>query len=110
MDRCFFCFGMFYIYILYSLKGDRYYLGYSSDPWKRVEQHNENKKDKYTGIFGPWKLSAVFEVSEEKSEAVKIEKFIKRQKSRRLIELLINKDFVPEGSLAQLVRVPHVRG
>jgi putative endonuclease len=54
-------------------------------------------------------LKAVFEVGESRGEADRLEKFIKRQKSRRLIESLINPDFVPEGKLAQLVRVPHVR-
>jgi len=100
---------MFYIYIIYSAISDRFYVGYSQNPWHRLEQHLSNHKDKYTGRHSDWELKAVFEVGESRGEADKLEKFIKRQKSRRLIESLINPDFVPEGKLAQLVRVPHVR-
>ena len=54
-------------------------------------------------------MKAVFEVSTIKGEVDKIEKFIKRQKSRRLLEKLVSDDFVGTGILAQLVRVSHVR-
>jgi len=44
----------------------------------------------------------------KQSDAMKIEKFIKSQKNRKLIEKLIaGGEFT--GILAQLVRVPHVR-
>ncbi len=98
-----------YIYIIYSLSANIYYVGYSSDPWKRVIQHNENESDKYTGKYSNWELRAVFEVSEGPASAQKLEIFIKKQKSRVLIERLIDTEFKPEGVLAQLVRVPHVR-
>jgi len=39
---------------------------------------------------------------------MKIERFIKRQKSRRLLEKLISGE-IPDGKLAQLVRVPQLR-
>ena len=88
---------------------DRYYIGYSSDPWNRLGQHLNNSSDKYTGQTKDWKLSAVYKVSEIESEAIRMERFIKKQKSRNLIKQLCNPDFVPAGYLAQLVRVPHVR-
>ncbi len=97
-----------YIYIIYSLSANIYYVGYSSDPWKRVIQHNENESDKYTGKYSNWEIKAVFEVSEGIASAQKLEIFIKKQKSRVLIERLIDTEFKPEGVLAQLVRVPHV--
>jgi len=100
---------MFYLYILYSDSADKYYVGHSEDPWRRLEQHNHNEKDRFTGKYKPWRLLAVYQVSERKGDADKIEKFIKRQKSRKLIEKMIAPDFVPQGDLAQLVRVPHVR-
>jgi putative endonuclease len=99
----------FYIYIIYSADSNRYYLGYSSDPWKRLEQHLTNSADKYTGKSKDWKLSGVFQVSDLESEAIRVERFIKKQKSRKLIEQLCDPTFVPTGYLAQLVRVPHVR-
>ena len=100
---------MFYLYILFSSRANKYYVGHSQDPWKRLIQHNENSGAKFTGKYSGWDLVAVFEVSINRGDADKIEKFIKRQKSRILIEKLIQPDFVGKGVLAQLVRVPHVR-
>ena len=100
---------MFYIFIIYSDLTDKFYLGYSANPFIRLQQHIESKGDKYTGIASDWKLKAIFKVSSIEADAMKIEKFIKKQKSRKLIERLCDQDFVPEGKLAQLVRVPHVR-
>lgn len=98
----------FYVYILYSQSLDKYYVGFSSDPWKRLEQHLSNEKDKYTSKAQDWKLSVVFFVSENKSETLKVERYIKKQKSRKLIEKLVHPEFKPDGFLAQLVRVPHL--
>ncbi|MBL7788963.1 MAG: GIY-YIG nuclease family protein [Chitinophagales bacterium] len=100
---------MFYIYIIHSKTANKYYTGYSENPWERIQQHNENDLDKFTGKYDNWELAAVFKVSDNRGEAVLIEKFIKKQKSRKLIEKLVNPNYVPTDSLAQLVRVPHVR-
>ena len=99
----------YYIYILYSNSIDRYYVGYSSDPWLRVEQHLSNSTDKYTGKAKDWILKVVFEVSNSAGDALKIERFIKKQKSRNLILRLCDPEFIPTGVLDQLVRVPHFR-
>ena len=53
-------------------------------------------------------MKSVFEVENE-SVAIKIERFIKKQKSRNLIERLCQEDFIGGNILVQLVRVPHVR-
>ena len=99
----------YYIYILYSKDIDRYYVGYSQNPWIRFEQHLSNTSDKYTGKAKDWILNAVFEAAKTKGDALKIEIFIKKQKSRTLITHLCNLEFTPTGYLAQLIRVPHVR-
>ena len=101
---------MYFVYILYSNSADKYYIGYTNDYHQRVLDHNTQPYfNTYTSKYRPWVLSAVFECGVERSEAMKIEKFIKQQKSRRLIECLIDPSFVPSGALAQLVRVPDVR-
>ena len=100
---------MFYIYIIYSNTAEKFYVGHSENPWDRLIQHNENEGDKYTGKYQNWELKAVFQVSENRSDVLLIEKFIKRQKSKKLLLKLIEPDFVPTGDLAQLVRVPYVR-
>ena len=100
---------MFYIYLIQSASSGKFYTGYSSDPWKRLQEHNNERTDKYTGKYADWTLRAVFQVSDLREDAVKVERFIKKQKSRNLILKLIDPAFVPDGALAQLVRVPHLR-
>ena len=70
----------------------------------RLEQHLSNSTDKYTGKAKDWILKTVFEVSSSEGDAMKIERFIKKQKSRKLILQLCDPEFIPTGTLAQLVR------
>jgi len=86
-----------------------YYIGHSQDPWHRLYQHNTDDKNTFTSKHRPWHLVAVYKAGESRAEALKIEKWVKKQKSRTLIEKMIQHDFTPTDSLAQLVRVPHVR-
>ncbi|GAB1445895.1 MAG: GIY-YIG nuclease family protein [Cyclobacteriaceae bacterium] len=100
---------MYFIYILYSSNHDKYYVGYSNDPYRRLVEHNTAANLTFTSKYRPWKLAAVFNCGELESDAIRIEKFIKKQKSRKLLEKLCEVNFVPDGRLAQLVRVPHLR-
>jgi putative endonuclease len=99
---------MFFIYFLYSEKSGIYYVGHTEDYLRRFEQHNQTDRDTFTKKHRLWKLIAVFECGNQRNEALKIEKFIKKQKSRKLIEKIIAGDEM-NGLLAQLVRVPDVR-
>jgi putative endonuclease len=45
---------MFYIYIIYSSKLDRYYVGYTSDIEARLVQHNSGISS-YTSKANDWK-------------------------------------------------------
>ena len=60
----------------------------------RLEQHLSNSTDKYTGKAKDWILKTVFEVSNSEGDAMKIERFIKKQKSRNLILLLCDSEFI----------------
>ena len=100
---------MFYFYIIYSKTAGRFYIGHAADPWLKLMQHNTNSVEKYTGKNTDWELKAVFEVAYSKEEADQLEKFIKKQKSRKLVLKLIDPDFKPAGELNGLVRVSHVR-
>ena len=84
-------------------------MGYSNNPLRRLIEHNSKPFDTYTSKHRPWLLKVYFECSENESEAIQIERFIKKQKCRKLLEQLCNPDFAPSGVLAQLVRVPDVR-
>ena len=99
---------MYYLYILYSESSDRYYVGYSSEPFRRLIEHNTSPLSTYTSNHRPWTLKAIYNCGQIKSRAIQIEKFIKKQKSRRFIKRLISGEPLT-GILAQLVRIPHVR-
>ncbi|MEM8890302.1 MAG: GIY-YIG nuclease family protein, partial [Bacteroidota bacterium] len=77
----------FFIYILYSEGSDRYYVGYTHDVEARLNDHNSgdrsNQSTKYTFKHRPWKLKAAFKVASERGEVLKVERYIKRQKSRK---------------------------
>jgi putative endonuclease len=94
---------------LYSSSADKFYIGYSEDPWRRIKQHNNNESFKFTGKANDWELKAVFHAGKSRAETIRFERFIKSQKSKTLILKLIDPEFCPTGILAQLVRVPHVR-
>ncbi|MEL6193163.1 MAG: GIY-YIG nuclease family protein [Bacteroidota bacterium] len=99
----------YHIYILYSEKSDKYYVGQTYDVQKRLHDHNSgerpNQKSKYTFKHRPWVLKASFEVRGGRSNAMKVEQYIKRQKSRAFIEKLLEIKDDP-ASLAQLIGVP----
>ena len=79
----------FYTYILQSEKDGSFYIGSSSDPEERLLKHNRNHQG-YTARKQPWRL-VWKEVHDDKSSAIKREKFLKKQKSRSYLEDLISK-------------------
>jgi putative endonuclease len=82
--------AMFYIYIIYSIRSDKYYIGMTSDVARRIEEHNDpSRENKFTLKHMPWELKLFFEVSETRGEALIVERFLKNQKSRAFIERLI---------------------
>lgn len=82
---------MCHVYILYSESKDRYYVGYTCQKVEvRLSQHNDGwSRSTKSGI--PWKV-VYTETCESKSEAIKRENVIKRQKSRAFIERLIDSE------------------
>jgi len=92
---------MYYVYILYSSKIDKYYIGSFQNPWERLEKHNTSPFNTFSSKYRPWVLKAVFKAGETRGEAEKIEKFIKRQKSRNLLIKITQPNFHPQGKLAQ---------
>ena len=76
-----------YVYILYSTSRDRYYVGSASDIEQRLMRHNAGATPS-TKPGRPWKL-VYSEDFTTRSDALKREMQIKRQKSRIYIEQLI---------------------
>jgi putative endonuclease len=82
---------MFYIYIIYSISANRYYIGHTPDVYKRLGEHNNPQKNtKFTSKYLPWELVLYFVVSESRGEAILVERFIKNQKSREFIRRLVS--------------------
>jgi putative endonuclease len=96
------------VYILYSESSDIYYIGQTDDVEGRLSEHNSDGNNSFTSKHGPWRLVSSFETGNERGVAMKIEKFIKRQKSRKFIEKVIE-DPMAIRYIAQLVRVPRPR-
>src|SRR3989344_1921016 len=78
-----------FVYILKSSKHGRYYVGSTNDLERRLDEHFRGKS-KYTRDSGPYEL--IFSQSYlSLDDARKIERWIKSQKSRKLIEKIISK-------------------
>ena len=78
---------MYYVYILYSKQIDRYYVGQTDDIGKRVQSHLSGIS-KYTSIANDW-IEVHSEAFDTREGAIKRENEIKRKKSRKYIEWLI---------------------
>ena len=86
----FFFAAVFFIYILFSYSSGRYYIGHTPDVQKRLHEHNNPlRPDKYTAKHLPWTMRLSFKVSPLRGEAMIVERFIKKQKSKTFIENLI---------------------
>ena len=79
---------MYFVYILKSQKERTYYIGQTENIENRVNEHNRGKSA-YTRRKAPWDLVHVEEF-DTRSEAMKREHEIKKQKSRKYIENLIH--------------------
>jgi putative endonuclease len=81
-------FMMYRVYVIYSQKLDKYYVGYSGDSLEeRLRKHNTNHKG-FSGRVGDWTV-VYSEEYEMKQAAILREKQIKGSKSRKMIEKLI---------------------
>jgi putative endonuclease len=79
---------MFYVYILYSVTRNSYYIGYTGDDLKeRLRRHNSDHKG-FTGKTGDWAI-VYTEIFTTKKEAYQQERKIKAWKSRKMIESLV---------------------
>ena len=66
----------FIVYILYSEKFDKTYIGFTSSLIERFKSHNLLANSGYTIKYRPWVVSYV-EVFDTKTNAIKREKLLK---------------------------------
>lgn len=82
---------MYYVYILYSAKCDRYYIGYCADIEARLQRHNAGMVTA-TRNCRPYSIRG-FKLFGTETEARKEESRLKRQKSRKYIEWLLEENW-----------------
>ncbi len=74
----------YFVYILYSKKRSRYYVGQTNSIVDRLKSHNSGYvKSTKSGL--PWNLVLTFNV-ENRSEAMKLEKKIKKRGIKRFLD------------------------
>ncbi len=76
----------FYIYIIANETNSDLYKGFTENPVKRLEQHN-NKESKFTSNKQNWQLIGLFQF-DTKTEALVFEKKIKRWNKIALRKLI----------------------
>lgn len=72
---------MFTVYLLYSSKFNKIYIGYTSNLEERIKSHNELGTKGYTTKYRPWTIIHT-ETFEDKSTAMKREKELKSSRGR----------------------------
>ena len=75
---------MFTVYVLYSEKFRKKYIGYTGDLMERFKSHNRLSTESYTSRYRPWKVLHT-EVFETKEAAMKREKQLKGGQGRQWI-------------------------
>jgi putative endonuclease len=78
---------MFYVYLIQSEVDSSFYIGYTSNLELRIKQHNKGESI-YSRRKKPWKL-VYSEELENKTSALKREKFLKKQKNKDFYYQLI---------------------
>jgi len=78
---------MFYLYLIQSEVDSSFYIGYTSNLELRIKQHNKGEST-YSRRKKPWKL-VYSEELENKTSALKREKFLKKQKNKDFYYQLI---------------------
>jgi len=83
---------MFTVYVLYSIKFDQIYIGFTSDLHNRFLSHNELATKGHTIKYRPWVI-AYTEEYQTKTEAMKRENQLKTGTGRKFIWNLIHEKF-----------------
>jgi putative endonuclease len=103
----FFC--MYYFYILFSVTADKFYVGFTDDPDRRISDQNNSLHNTFTSKFHSWKCFALFECGDSKENAILLERAIKKQKVRKFLRTLIDPAKPLYVEFDQLVRVLHMQ-
>jgi len=80
---------VYFVYILYSVKTNKYYIGSTENVESRLKHHNSASTPSTKSGAPLWEIKLI-EVLTDRSAALKRELEIKKKKSRKYIEWLID--------------------
>ncbi len=84
---------MYYLYILRSSSYNKFYVGITDNPDRRLREHNQSLHNTFTSKYRPWELYYYFEVGEDLGKAMKVERKVKKQKNCSIYEKLKDEEF-----------------
>lgn len=84
------------VYVLYSSKFDKIYIGYTQNLIQRFHSHNYRSKKGWTKNFRPWEVIYT-ETFDNKTAALKREKQLKGGKGREWIHQKIKSQYPRKG-------------
>ena len=90
---------MWYVYVLYSITGDKTYAGYTNDVTRRLYEHNVSESRGFTLRYRPWTLIRQEEYP-AKPEAMKREKFLKTGRGREEIKIFVKAFLNSDGAVS----------
>lgn len=80
-----------FLYIIYSITSQKYYVGETHNIQERISKHNQHSySNSFSKIANDWELVLSYEC-ENRNDALYLERFIKRMKSKVFIEKIISK-------------------
>jgi putative endonuclease len=85
---------MYYVYIIYSEKIKKFYVGFTNDLKRRISEHKRGHSD-FTQQSDDWML-VYYEAFCNKADAMEEEEFLKTGKGRERRKYLL-KNFVENG-------------
>ena len=90
---------MTYLYFIFSPSKNRIYVGVTSDIAIRLKKHNDHTYLKaYSKIASDWEL--IFQkVYQNKQDALYLERFIKKMKSRKFIDKILEQPHILDDIL-----------
>ncbi len=79
---------MFTVYVLYSEKYDKIYVGFTSDLEARLKSHNQLSRKGWTVRYRPWEIIYT-ETYADKQSAMRRERALKSSRGRKFIRSLL---------------------
>lgn len=90
---------MHFLYIIYSPTADKFYTGETNNVPARLELHNSHKKLKtITKAASDWEIKFIFPCK-TKDDAIYLQRFIKKMKSRKFIQRVLENSEILEDIL-----------